>query len=358
MRLFALLPLFGLLAGCKLVVLDPAGDVAMQQRDIVILSTALMLIIVVPVLLLTVVFAWWYRDSNIDAVYDPEFHHSTQLEVVIWSAPLVIIVALGLLTWISTHLLDPFRPLGRVNGAEQVAVADTKPLRVQVVALDWKWLFIYPDQGIGTVNELAVPVNVPVTFELTSSDVMNSFFVPAMAGQIYTMPGMQTKLHAVLNRPGEYTGMSSQYSGSGFSDMYFTTHGLSGADFEQWVGKVKADGTALGRTEYLNLAQPSEREPVHHYKSVDPGLFAAVLDMCVEDSKTCKSDMMHGGGRRVSQNGRPAHLPWAERGKAAPNAYASALGSGVIDTGSAICTASNATGVSVARAAEPTQRVN
>jgi cytochrome o ubiquinol oxidase subunit 2 len=183
LRKLLLLSLAALLAGCEAVVLNPSGDVAVQQRNLVIASTVLMLLIIVPVIALTLLFAWRYRASNKDAVYDPEWHHSTQLELVIWSAPLLIIIALGALTWIGTHTLDPYRPLDRLDAARTVPQG-TRPLKVQVVALDWKWLFVYPDYGIATVNELAAPVDVPIDFQITASSVMNSFFIPALAGQI------------------------------------------------------------------------------------------------------------------------------------------------------------------------------
>jgi cytochrome o ubiquinol oxidase subunit II len=173
-----LLPL--ILAGCGTVILDPSGDVAVQQRNLIIASTLLMLLIIVPVIALTLIFARRYRAENTQAVYDPEWHHSTQLEVVIWTAPLLIIIALGAITWLATHTLDPYRPLTRLDGSQPVPPG-VKPLDVQVVALDWKWLFFYPDQGIATVNELAAPVNVPIAFKITSATVMNSFFIPAMA---------------------------------------------------------------------------------------------------------------------------------------------------------------------------------
>ncbi|HEY9347403.1 MAG TPA: ubiquinol oxidase subunit II, partial [Inquilinus sp.] len=237
----AALPLLVLLGGCNMVVMSPSGDIAVQQRDLIVISTILMLLIIVPVIALTLFFAWKYRQSNKDAAYDPDWHHSTQLEVVIWSAPLVIIIALGALTWISTHTLDPYRPLERID-AERTVAADVKPLTVEVVALDWKWLFLYPEQGIATVNELAAPVDVPIQFKITSATVMNSFFVPALAGQIYAMAGMETKLHAVINKPGEYEGFSANYSGAGFSGMRFTFHGLAAGDFDAWVQKLKAEG--------------------------------------------------------------------------------------------------------------------
>ncbi|MGN6704161.1 MAG: ubiquinol oxidase subunit II, partial [Burkholderiaceae bacterium] len=176
-------PLAAVLAGCDTIVLNPAGDVAARQGHLIVASTLLMLLIIVPVIVLTLVFAWRYRKGNTKAPYTPDWDHSTHLELVIWGAPLLIIIALGLLTWISTHILDPYRPLQRLDANRPVA-AGVEPLTVDVVALDWKWLFIYPDQGIATVNELVTPVDVPVRFKITASDVMNSFYIPALAGQI------------------------------------------------------------------------------------------------------------------------------------------------------------------------------
>ena len=218
LRFSMLLPLAAMLSGCDWVVLNPAGDVARQQADLVVISTVLMLLIIVPVMALTVWFAWHYRASNKAARYEPEWNHSTQLELVIWSAPLLIIIALGALTWVGTHLLDPYRSLARID-KERPLHPEAEPMEVNVVALDWKWLFIYPEQGIATVNELVLPVDRPVRFRITASSVMNSFYAPALAGQIYAMPGMETKLHAVLNKPGNFTGFSANYSGAGFSGM-------------------------------------------------------------------------------------------------------------------------------------------
>ncbi|MDE1994163.1 MAG: ubiquinol oxidase subunit II [Rhizobiaceae bacterium] len=303
----SVLPLILLLSGCNMVVMDPSGDIAVQQRDLIVVSTVLMLIIIIPVIFLTLFFAWRYRHSNNAAAYDPEWHHSTRLELVIWSAPLAIIIALGAVTWISTHQLDPYRPLDRVNVGKPITTT-TRAINVQVVALDWKWLFFYPDLGIATVNEMAAPVDAPINFSITSSSVMNSFFIPALAGQIYAMPGMETKLHAVINKPGEYQGLSANYSGAGFSHMRFKFHGLNQADFDQWVQKVKTDGTALGRQEYLALAKPSEQEPVRYFNAVDKDLFNAILNMCADPSKMCLSEMMmidaKGGAGKESQENR------------------------------------------------------
>ncbi len=290
-RTLALLPLMAALSGCNLVVMSPSGDVASQQANLITISTLLMLLIIVPVMVLTVLFAWRYRQSNSTAKYDPDWDHSTRLELVIWAAPLLIIICLGALTWMATHLLDPYRPLDRIAAGRPVP-ADAKTLDVNVVALDWKWLFIYPEYGIATVNEVAAPVDRPIRFTITSSTVMNSFYIPALAGQIYAMAGMETKLHAVINEPGSYKGFSANYSGAGFSHMRFTFHGLAGDGFDKWVADIKAGGGKLDRDGYLQLERPSENEPVRRYGAVDPGLFKAIVGMCVEPGKMCMHDMM------------------------------------------------------------------
>lgn len=297
-----------LLGGCSAVVLDPAGDLAVQQGNLVIFSTVLMLLIIVPVMALIALFAWRYRATNKDAPYSPEWHHSTALELVIWAAPLLIIICLGAVTWTSTHLLDPYRPIGRLDAGRAVA-ATAKPVRVQVVALDWKWLFIYPDYGIATVNELAAPVDRPLQFDLTASNVMNAFYIPALVGQIYAMPGMTTKLNAVINHPGNYTGFSSNFSGDGFSGMHFRFHAVSEGAFDQWVARVRAGGGKLDRQGYLGLAKPSANTPVMRFASVTPGLFDAAANRCVAPGETCMSAMMQADAGKHHAHvaaGRPA----------------------------------------------------
>ena len=280
-----------LLAGCNTVVMNASGDVASQQGRLIVVSTVLMLLIIIPVILLTLFFAYKYRQSNTAADYQPDWDHSTALELIIWSAPLLIIIALGAITWISTHVLDPYRPLQRIDAQRTVAYR-AKTLEVQVVALDWKWLFIYPEQGIAVVNEMAAPVDMPIDFKITASSVMNSFFIPALAGQIYAMPSMETQLHAVMNKPGVYDGFSANYSGAGFSGMRFKFHGTTQADFDAWVAKVKAEGKVLNRADYLKLEQPSERDPVQYFSGVDKSLYAAILNRCVDSSKMCMNKMM------------------------------------------------------------------
>ncbi len=322
------------LSGCQAVVLNPAGHVAAQQRDLLVISVVLMLVIIIPVMALTVWFAWKYRASNTSAEYDPEWDHSTHLELVIWAAPLLIIICLGAVTWTGTHLLDPYRPLDRVDHDRPVT-AETRPLEVQVVALDWKWLFIYPEYGVATVNELAAPVDRPIRFSLTSSSGMNSFYIPALAGQIYAMPGMETKLHGVINAPGDYKGFSANYSGDGFSGMKFTFKGLEPAAFDAWVESARGEAQTLDRRTYLELARPSERVPVQRFASVQPLLWDAIVNMCVEPGKMCMGEMMaidaQGGlGLDGARNTLPlVHDAYARRGSSvfggAGEAYVMAL---------------------------------
>jgi cytochrome o ubiquinol oxidase subunit 2 len=269
-----------------MIVLAPAGDIAMQQSQLLIVATALMLLIVVPVIVLTVLFAWRYRSSNTDAVYTPNWSHSIRLEYLIWGAPLLIVIVLGTITWITTHTLDPYRPLSRISATQAIS-ADIKPIKVQVVAMDWKWLFIYPDLGIATVNEIAVPIDTPIEFYITASTIMNSFSVPALAGQIYAMPGMQTKLHAVINKPGKYNGFSANYSGEGFSNMRFKFLGMNPEDFDTWLADRRAGVSKLDQAAYLQLAQPTVKEPVRYYSSYQPGLFDAVVMQYMDIDGMC-----------------------------------------------------------------------
>ncbi|MBC9247377.1 ubiquinol oxidase subunit II [Paracoccus sp. 11-3] len=284
------------LAGCKAVVLAPSGDVAAQQRDLLVISTLLMLVIIIPVMVMIGLFAWHYSAKNKDATYAPDWDHSTKLELVIWAIPLLIIVTLGALTWVGTHLLDPYRPLQPASAThsdnEPAAVTAEAPLQVQVVALDWKWLFIYPEYNVASVNELAVPVDRAVEFTLTSSTVMNAFYIPAMAGMIYAMPGMETKLHGIFNKPGEYHGLASHYSGAGFSGMHFKALAEDQAGFDKWIADLRASPDTLDRPRYLELEQPTQNVPPMAFGQVDPQLFQRAVNMCVEEGKMCMAEMM------------------------------------------------------------------
>lgn len=298
------------LAGCNMVVMNPSGDIAVQQRDLILISTGLMLLIVLPVMGLVVWFALRYRATNAasEKDYDPDWDHSTKLELLIWSAPLLIIIALGALTWLSTHKLDPYRPLDRIDSNMRVDPR-VKPLTVQVVALDWKWLFIYPELGIATVNELALPVNVPVRFDITASTVMNSFYVPELAGMIYAMPGMKTQLHAVANRPVTSKGLSANYSGAGFSHMRFAYRAMDRAGFDAWAAKVRTSPVALDRPVYLELARPTEKAPVAYFRTGDARLFDAVVNLCPKPGQRCMGELMHvdmmgGAGKESARDTR------------------------------------------------------
>jgi cytochrome o ubiquinol oxidase subunit 2 len=277
-----------------MVVMHPSGDIALQQRDLILISTALLLVIILPVMALTVLFAWKYRESNkaVEKDYDPDWDHSTKLELIIWAAPLLIIICLGAITWVSTHKLDPYRPIDRIDATTAIAPG-AKPFRVEVVAMDWKWLFIYPDLGIATVNELAAPINTPIEFSITAATVMNSFYVPALAGQIYAMPGMETKLNAVANKTGDFQGFSANYSGAGFSSMRFRFHALDKAAFDRWAAGVKAGKGALDRPTYMTLAKPTEKAPVQRFAAIDPALFNAVVNLCPRPGQRCMSELMH-----------------------------------------------------------------
>ncbi len=290
------------LAGCDMVVMSPSGDIASQQADLIVWSTILMLLIVVPVIALTLWFAWRYRASNKEATYTPDWDHSTRLELVIWAAPLAIIIALGALTWVSTHQLDPYRPLSRIDEGKPIT-SEVEPLVVEVVAMDWKWLFFYPEYDLAVVNELAAPVDRPITFKITSTTMMNAFYIPALAGQIYAMGGMETKLHAVINEAGVYDGFSSNYSGHGFNGMRFKFHGMNEANFDQWRAKVKAQGESLSYGVYKELEKPSEYNPVHYYNTVMPGLYDKIFNRCVDPGTLCMKDMMHHAGHSGGHGG-------------------------------------------------------
>lgn len=257
-----------LLTSCNLVVFNPKGQVATDERDLIILATGLMLLVVVPVIVMMFVFAYRYRATNKKARYSPRWASSHKIEAVVWGVPLLIIIVLGWVTWETTHALDPYRPLE----------SDTPPTNVQVVATDWKWLFIYPDLGIASVNELALPVHTPVSFTVTSDAAMTSFFIPALGGQIYAMAGMQTKLHLIANETGEFRGIAANYNGPGFSDMHFTTLSLSAADFQTWVTKVKGAAAPLDHSTYAQLAKPTLKHPVTYYSAVQERLFLDIVD--------------------------------------------------------------------------------
>jgi cytochrome o ubiquinol oxidase subunit 2 len=263
-----------LVASCRDAgVLDPQGPIASAERLLLINATAIMLVVVVPVILATLGFAWWYRSSNDRAGHAPDRAYEGRIEFVVWSIPALVVILLGGVNWIGSHQLDPRAPIP----------ADAKPLQVDVVSLDWKWLFIYPDQGIAAVNQLVVPAGTPVSFRLTSATVMNSFFVPQLGSQIYTMSGMITHLNLMADRSGEYRGLSANFSGDGFSDMRFIVKAVPVGDFGGWVARARGTGSTLDDAGYADLAKPSQAVPPTTYRSVDPTLFERIVGQTALD---------------------------------------------------------------------------
>ncbi|MEI9930172.1 MAG: ubiquinol oxidase subunit II [Rhizomicrobium sp.] len=255
--------------GCKQGILDPQGPIASDERTLLFNSVAIMLTVAVPVIVATLAVAWWYRSTNRHARYRPTWVYSGKIEIVIWSIPAMIILLLGGIAWIGSHDLDPAKPIASARPA----------LRVQVVALDWKWLFIYPQQGVASVNRLVVPAGTPVSLELTSATVMNSFFIPQLGSQIYTMAGMATQLNLLAERAGRYPGLSAQFSGDGFSGMRFSADAVSTSQFAAWVSAARGGGLTLDDAHYAELSKPSEYVAPFTYRAIDPDLFARIAAM-------------------------------------------------------------------------------
>jgi cytochrome o ubiquinol oxidase subunit 2 len=276
------------LGGCSEGVLDPKGPIAFAERQILFNATGIMLAIVVPVMLATLGVAFWFRASNERARYLPNFEYSGRLELLIWSIPLMTVLLVGTVAWISAYDLDPPKPIA----------SSAKPVKVQVVSLDWKWLFIYPEEGVASVNQLTIPVGAPVSLELTSSGVMNSFFVPQLAGQIYTMAGMATHLNLQADYSGTYRGMSANFSGDGFADMHFNVDAVPPEDFANWVNSTRSAGPILDAQAYADLVKPSKAVAPFTYRAITPGLFAGIMStesqsdegLCVKYPKSLRAE--------------------------------------------------------------------
>jgi cytochrome o ubiquinol oxidase subunit 2 len=255
------------LTACQPAVLDPRGPVGLAEKTILIDSVAIMLAIVVPTIVATFAFAWWFRASNTRAIHLSTWAYSGRIELIVWSVPLLVIMLLGGVAWIGSHQLDPAEPL----------VSNVPPLRVQAVSLDWKWLFIYPDQRIASVNQLVLPSGVPVHFALTSASVMNAFFVPRLGSMIYTMNGMTTQLNLRADAPGVFDGLSSAYSGDGFSDMHFAVRAVPSDEFAAWVAGVRGAGPTLDAASYAALARQNTVARPFTFGAADPGLFQQIV---------------------------------------------------------------------------------
>ena len=256
------------LGGCSTIVLfDPKGPIGEAERFVIIAAIVLMLIVVIPVFIMAFWFARKYRASNTESTYMPKWSHSAKIEFFMWAVPVAIVTVLAILAWTTTHSLDPYKPIHSA----------AKPLNIEAVSLDWKWLFIYPDQNIATVNQITFPVNVPVSFKLTSDTVMTSFFIPQLGSQIYAMAGMQTRLHLLANQPGTYAGHNQQLSGRGYADMHFKANAVSREEFQSWVQKVRQSPEKLDLDQYEKLATPSVGHGVTYFSSVKPDLFDYIL---------------------------------------------------------------------------------
>lgn len=259
-----------LCGGCTVLdgpVLDPKGPIALTERNLLFKAVAIMMIVIIPVFIMAAVFTRYFRGTNRKARYTPNFDFYWPAEIVVWSIPAAIVVWLAVHLWTDTYKLDPYTPID----------PSVKPVQVQAIAQDWKWLFVYPEHDIAVVNELAMPVDTPVSITITSDTVMNSLVIPALGGQIYAMAGMQTRLNLLADETGKFWGRNVQYSGTGFADQQFQTLAQSKDDFDAWVEKAKQSGKALDAATYGALAKPSEKVPVTYYSGVEPGLFDKII---------------------------------------------------------------------------------
>ena len=272
LRALGLLLAIAMLTACSHGVLNPQGPVGKAERMMLLDATVIMLAIVVPVIIATLIFAWWFRAGNRRARYRPDWNYSGRLEMIVWSIPALVVMFLGGIAWIGSHQLHPATPLARAAGDT------TAPLQIDVVSLDWKWLFIYPEQGIATVNRLVIPTHRQVKFRLTSTSVMNSFFVPQLGSQIYTMPGMTTQLYLQADHPGSYKGLSAQFSGEGFSDMHFTVAAIDAGQFEAWAMQAQQASEVLDEQALTTLLTPSVAHAEQTFTAKDTRVFDRLIE--------------------------------------------------------------------------------
>jgi cytochrome o ubiquinol oxidase subunit 2 len=282
------------LGGCATGVLDPKGPVGAGDSTILIDALLIMLVIAVPTILLAFWMAWRYRASNTAAVYRPEWAYSGKIEAVVWSIPILTILFISGVIWIGCYRLDPFKPLE----------SKAQTLEVQVVALDWKWLFIYPEQNIATVNQLTIPAGRPIHFSITSASVFNAFFIPQLGSMIYAMPGMTSQLYLQADQPGTFLGESAHFSGDGFSDMNFQVRSVNNEAFTAWVHEIHATGSALNQASYKILARQSQNVKPYSYKMIDPALFHHIATGMIEPAPGPAPEGAH-AGREQSGAGRP-----------------------------------------------------
>jgi cytochrome o ubiquinol oxidase subunit 2 len=283
-----------LLGGCSyLPLLEPKGPIGDSERFVIIAAFLLMLIVVIPVFVLSQWFSWKYRASNTKATYAPKWGYSLKIDLAMWVVPLAIVTALGILSWKGTHSLDPYKPID----------SGVKPISIEVVSLDWKWLFIYPEQDVAVVNQLVFPAKVPLSFRITSDTVLTSFFIPPLGSQIYAMPGRQTRLHLLADEPGTYTGQNQQFSGRGYADMHFKAIATSREQFEAWVQKTRQSPDKLDEARYEELEKPSSGHPVTYFSSVKSGLFDYIVRKYMPIGANPAAVKKHSGSTQMKTSG-------------------------------------------------------
>lgn len=289
------LALVVLLSGCNfqgLTTMDPVGPIGETERNLLIFTLLAMLFVLVPILFLTFGIAWRYRASNTNSTYAPKWGHSWILEMFLWGGPLVILIVLSVVAWISTHDLDPYKAIK----------SDAKPVQVQAIATQWKWVFVYPEEGVASVNEFAFPKDVPLNIELTSDSVMNAFMIQRMGTQIFAMSGMRTKLHLMSHKTGDFAGGNYQYTGNGFSKMRFTAKAMTQSNYEQWLNTVRAKGTPLDLAKFEKLAKPGVVKHPIFYSSVAKGLFGDIIGQFHASDGSAMKAMKHDGDSAVSEH--------------------------------------------------------
>ena len=276
------------LADKNVAVLNPQGVIAEQQRDLIVFTSLLSLVVIVPVFLMLGIFAWKYREGNTNAKYTPDADGNKWLELLWWGIPIIIIIVLSVITWVTTHQLDPYKSIA----------SDKKPLKVQVVSLQWKWLFLYPEQKIASVNELIIPVDTTVDFELTADGPMSAFWIPNLGSQTYAMSGMSSKLSLQAGKEGTFRGSNTNITGKGYAGMHFNTYAVSDAAFNEWATGIEADEKHdhLDAGIYETLAKPSEKNPVMHYHLHDTSLYTEIVKKYMPQHGSSTDDKTHNSG--------------------------------------------------------------
>ncbi|QIQ42036.1 MAG: ubiquinol oxidase subunit II [Buchnera aphidicola (Microlophium carnosum)] len=293
-KILSLTLVFFFLNGCNSLLLTPHGKIAIEESSLILISFIMMLFIIIPVIFMTIYFSFKYRSTNKNQIYNPDWSDSKKIEIVVWTIPIVIVSVLAFLSWNYSHKLEPKKPIVSFN----------KPIKIDAVALDWKWLFIYPDYNIATINEIMFPIDRPIVFRITSNSVMNAFFIPSLGSQIYAMPGMTTKLNLIANEKGQYKGISSNYSGKGFSNMKFTVISVSkNSTFIEWIKKIKDSPVQLNTIKVFNtISIPNEKYSIEYFSNVKKHLFDQIINQySIKNFKVLDKNIVHKIGKKYSK---------------------------------------------------------